>query len=427
MDVRRKELLPNVYLTTVQTDRFKTGCLSAVLLTQLSRETASMNALLPRVLRRGTLSCPDMAALQARLDELYGAAVEPTVFKLGEIQATGFICSFCDDRFLPEKTDIPGGVASLLGELFLNPAMRGGLLRQDYVESEREKLVERIESLVNNKRSYAVRRLSEEMCAFEDYAVHALGSAESAESIYYVHLSRHYKELLSSSPLELFYCGSADARRVEDSLFNAFLPLPRGELNEELGTDIRMNTVEEEPRFFEEEMDVQQGQLVLGFRLGDCMEDPDTAVLRVLNALYGGSSTSKLFMNVREKLSLCYYASSQIDWHKGLMFVSAGINFDQFDAARNEILAQLEAIQRGDFTDEELLGCKKRIASSLRGISDSPDALCNFYTDETVLGLFCTPEEMAALVEDVTRDEVVTAAQGIRLDAVYFLKGECNE
>lgn len=427
MKVRRKELLPNVYLTAVETDRFKTACLSASLLTQLDRETASMNALLPRVLRRGTLSCPDMAALQARLDSLYGAAVEPTVCKLGEIQATGFFCSFCDERYLPEKADVLGGVASLLGELFLSPAMRGGLLRQDYVESEREKLVERIESLVNNKRSYAIRRLTEEMCAFEDYAVHALGSADSAESIYYVHLSRHYKELLASSPLELFYCGSAKYKQVEEALFNAFLPLPRGELNEELGTDIRMNTIEEEPRYFEEEMDVQQGQLVLGFRLGECMEDPDPAVLRVLNALYGGSSTSKLFMNVREKLSLCYYASSQIDWHKGIMFAFAGINFDKFDAAKDEMLAQLEAIRQGEISEEELSACKNRVASSLRGISDSPLALEGFYSDETVLGLFCTPEEMAVLVEDVTKAEIVAAAQGIRLDAVYFLKGESDE
>ena len=427
MNVSRKELLPNVFLTTVQTDRFKTGCLSAVLLTQLNRETASMNALLPRVLRRGTVSCPDMAALQARLDELYGAAVEPTVFKLGEIQATGFSCSFCDERFLPEKTDVIGGVAQLLGDLFLSPAMRGGLLRQDYVESERDKLVERIESLVNNKRSYAIRRLTEEMCAFEDYAVYSLGSADSAESIYYVHLSRHYKELLASSPVELFYCGSADADRVEDALFNAFLPLPRGDLNEELGTDIRMNSIEEEPRFFEEEMDVQQGQLVLGFRLGECMDDPDPAVLRVFNALYGGSSTSKLFMNVREKLSLCYYASSQIDWHKGLLFASAGINFDKFDAAKDEMLAQLEALKNGEITDEELAACKNRVASALRGICDSPDSLESFYTDELVLGLFCEPEEMAALVEDVTKEEIVAVAQGVVLDAVYFLKGETDE
>lgn len=427
MDIKRRELLPYVYLTTVHTDRFKTGCMSAAFLTQLSRETASMNALLPRVLRRGTRSCPDMAALQARLDSLYGASVEPCVYKLGEIQAVGFLSQFCDERFLPEKADIIGGVAALLGELFLSPATRGGLLLPAYVESEQEKLVERIESLVNNKRSYALQRLTEEMCPYEEYAVSSLGSAESAEGIYYVHLSRHYKELLASSPLELFYCGSCPHERVEEALLNAFLPLARGEINEELGTDIRMNTVEDGPRYFEEEMDVQQGQLVLGFRLGECMEDPDFAVLRVLNALYGGSSCSKLFMNVREKLSLCYYAASRIDWHKGILQAYAGINFDQYEAALAEMLAQLAELQKGEISEEELAACKNRVAASLRGISDSPAALEDFYLDETVLGLFCTPEEMAALVEEVTREEVVAAAQGIRLDAVYFLKGESDE
>ncbi|MBQ2895361.1 MAG: insulinase family protein [Oscillospiraceae bacterium] len=427
MDVKRREILPFVYLTTVRTDRFKTGCMSATLLTQLSRETASMNALLPRVLRRGTRSWPDMAALQARLDSLYGACVEPNVYKLGEIQAVGFFAEFCDERFLPEKTDVIGGVAALLGELFLSPATRGGLLLPAYVEGEQEKLIERIEGLVNNKRAYAQQRLIEEMCPYEDYAVSSLGSVESAEGIYYVQLSRHYKDLLASSPLELFYCGSAEHAQVEEALLNAFLPMPRGELNEELGTDIRMNTVEEEARCFEEEMDVQQGQLVLGFRLGDCMEEPDFAVLRVLNALYGGSSTSKLFMNVREKLSLCYTAGSVIDRHKGLLIAYAGIDFAQFHRTRDEMLAQLAALQRGEISDEELSACKKRVASALRGTGDSPAMLESFYLDETVLGLFCAPEEMAALVEDVTVEEVVAAAQGIRLDAVYFLKGEIDE
>ena len=119
MEVSRRELLPNVYLTAVETDKFKSGVLSATLLTQLNRENAASNALLPSVLRRGTVRCPDMAALQTRLDDLYGAAVEPGVRKRGEIQCIGFRAAFCEERYLPGSPSVMADTARLLGELCL--------------------------------------------------------------------------------------------------------------------------------------------------------------------------------------------------------------------------------------------------------------------------------------------------------------------
>ncbi|MDY5100528.1 MAG: insulinase family protein [Oscillospiraceae bacterium] len=424
MEVSRRELLPNVYLTAVETDKFKSGVLSATLLTQLERSSASPNALIPSVLRRGTATLPDMSALQERLDSLYGAGMEPSVRRKGEIQLLSFRSSFCDERFLPGREELCAPLASLLGEMWLRPETRGGLLRPDYVESERDKLVERIDGRVNDKISYALSRLLEEMCCFEDFGVSPLGTRDSAESIYYVNLTRRYRDLLATSPVELFYCGAMDADKVASHLTEAFLPLPRGEIDPELGTDIRMNTVEAEPRFFEEAMDVAQGQLALGFRLGKCMEEPDYAVLRVLNALYGGSVTSKLFMNVREKLSLCYYASSMLDAHKGVMAAIAGIRFDDRQKAQDEMLRQLDELRQGRFTDEELHSAKAHIASSLRSVGDTPGGLEDFYLDQTLLGLDYGPDELAALVEDVSAGEVAKAAGDIALDAAYFLRGE---
>ena len=350
MDYYRGELAPCVYLTALRTDRFKTGFLSASLLTQLTREKAAGNAVLPYVLRRGTASAPDMRALSARLDALYGASVEPLVRKLGEIHAVGFYASFPQDRFLPGDTQVLRDVAALMGELWLSPNTRGGLFLPDYVDSEREKLLERLEAMRNDRRSWAVRRLVENMCAMEDYAVSAMGSEDEAENIHYVRLTKDYRTLLAASPIEFFYCGDQAGEPVAELLHNALMLLPRGEVDPDLGTDVRMNALEAEPRYFTEEMDVTQGNLAMGFRLGKCMEDPDEPAVRVFNAVFGGGPTSKLFSNVRERLSLCYYANSTIDLHKGLLVVSSGIDFDKYDAAKDEILAQLEAMRRGEIT-----------------------------------------------------------------------------
>ena len=184
-----------------------------------------------------------------------------------------------------------------------------------------------------------------------------------------------------------------------------------------------MNSLEEKPRFVEEELDVAQGKLVIGFRLGDCMEEPNIAALYVFNSVYGGGSTSKLFMNVRERLSLCYYASSMIDIHKGLMLVSSGIEFDRLDAARDEIFAQLEAVRRGEISDGELDAAKACVASDLRSTMDSQGELEGFYLAQALDGTDCSPLELAELAEGVTKDDVAAIARSVECDLVYFLKG----
>lgn len=422
MDLERDELLPGVWLTALRTDRFKTGTLSVSLLTQLSADTAAANAAVPYVLRRGTALRPDMSSLAEYMDELYGAAVEPSVRRVGELQAAGFFASFPEDRFVPG-----GGVlaraAALMGELLLSPATRGGLLLPDYVASEKQKLAERIRAQKNNKNAWAVQRLIENMCAFEDFSVGRWGGEADAEAIHYQKLTRRWRELVSSSPAELFYCGAAPFSEAAAALRDAFAAMPRGDVDFDIGTDVRMNSVEAEPRYFTEELPVAQCRLAIGWRLGECMEEPDPAAIRVFNAVFGGGVTSKLFMNVREKLSLCYYASSAVNLHKGLLIVSSGISADKYGAARDEIFAQLEAIRRGDVTQEELEWARRGVASDLRALADDPGQLEQYWLDMNVSGETLLPGELADLAGDVTLGDVAAVAQSVECDAVYFLKG----
>ena len=427
MDILRTELLPGVFLTTLQTDKFKSDCLSVNLLTQLKRETVSMNALLPRVLLRGSAFHPDMDAISAVCDELYGARVMPVVRKKGELLCVGLYAGFLADRFAPDGEPLLEPVSRLLGELLLSPATKGGLLRREYVESEKEKLIDDIRARVNDKRSYAMDRLVEEMCCYEDYGCDDMGAESDAAAVGYVELTRYYRTLLQTAPIELFYCGAAAHERVAAACADALITLPRGEIDYDLGTDVRMNAVTAEPREFDETMDVGQGQLTLGFRLGECMDDPDFAAIAVFNALYGGSVTSRLFEHVREKLSLCYYAWSACDSFKGLMLVSSGIAPENRETARAEILRQLDAVRTGGFTDEELQHARKHCAGLLRAVPDSPGALEEFYLSQALRGLDYGPEELAALCEMVTRADVLSVAGGIELDSVYFLHGGADE
>lgn len=424
MDTTVIELARDVTLTCVTTDKFKTGCLSATLLTQLSRETAAQNALIPSVLRRGTLHFPDMERLNVRLAELYGASIDPVVRKKGEIQCLGFFSRFADDAFVPGQVGVLDSVAALLCEALLSPNLRGGLFLPEIVQSEKEKQLDLLRSRMNDKRSYALERLIELMCFAEDYAVYHLGDEESTELISYQKLTHRYRTLLGEAPLLFFYCGSAQPEYLADILRNALLTLPRAERNLDLGTEIRLNAYEPTPRTFTEELDVTQGKLAIGFRLGEFMDHFDLAALKVFNAVYGGCTTSKLFENVREKLSLAYYASSMTDRHKGILAVSSGIEFDKLEAAKAEIFAQLDAVRQGDITPEELLHAKNELISGTLAMLDSPGALEDFYLAQYIDGLDFPPEDLAEQMRAVTRDEVVAVAQSVECDAIYFLRGE---
>ena len=428
MEQSRKEILPGVFLTCLKTEKFKTGLISLNLLTPLTRQDAAKNALIPSVLRRGCASCPDLDAVSARLDELYGARIEPAVRKKGEVQCLGFWADFADDRYLPAGGErLLEQVAAFMGELLLDPNTRGGLFLPEYVASEKEKLLQQIRGRVNDRIGYALFRLTELMCQTEAYAVDTLGGEEEAENIGYVALTKHYNELLSKCPVELFYCGSAGPERVEAAMRDALIALPRGEIDWELGTDIRMNALEDAPRRYTEALDVSQGKLAVGFRLGECMNDPDPAAIRVMNAVYGGDSSSKLFMNVRERMSLCYFASSFCNIAKGLMYVVSGVDFENFEPALTEILAQLDAVRRGEITDEEFSAARSGVVSGLLAAADSPGSLEEFWLGQNLLGLEYGPEEMAALAEEVTPGDVTAIAAGIECDAIYFLTGSESE
>ncbi len=421
-----KEIMPNVFLRCAGENKFKTGFISVTLTAELRKETASMGAILPYVLRRGTVRHPDMESLSEALDELYGAQIEPFVRKKGERQCSGFYADFVEDKYLPGTSRVFEQVAAILGELLTMPATSGGRLNPEYVESEKKNLKDRIGAILNDKIKYSRQRLTEIMCENERYGINVLGSEEQAERITVGKLTRYYRKLVSEARMDIFYCGSCEYNVVEGILLDALESLPRVNGHTPAPDEIRIHP-KTQPRYINENMDVIQGKLAVGFRLGETMKYPNYAALRLFNAVYGGSITSKLFVNVRERLSLCYFASSVIDVNKGVMLVVSGIEFDKYQAASDEILNQLDKCRNGDILEEEISDAKSYVIAMLKAVGDSQYQLENYYFSQPETDIVCSPEETAALVEQVTRAELIEIAKCIELDTVYFLMGKGRE
>lgn len=414
----RTRLLPEVYLTCLPAAKFKTDFLSVQFFAPLRAETAGLNALLPAVLERGTRRCPDMQRLSAAEDLLYGASISHSVRKRAECQLWGFVATAIDDAFTPGGERLLEPLTDLVGDLICDPSTEDGLLRRDYVSSEKTNLIDLIRSTVNDKRTFAGKRLLEEMCRGEAYGISHLGEEEAVGAITPSILTTHYRRQLAAGRLELYYCGRAEQGRVEDAFRRAFEGLQREETAPIAPAPPHRPAGE--VRVVQEQMDVSQGKLCLGY--GVDSEDKD-AVL-VMDMLFGGTSNSKLFLNVREKLSLCYYASSAYHRAKNIITVSSGIETANYRKAMDEIARQLAAIQRGEWEDWEFAAAMSSLKNAYQAIFDSASQLEDFYMGQIAAGQDREPEEMLRDILTVTPERVAEAAKRVRLDTVYFLTGK---
>ena len=414
------ELFPGVTLRCIRDTRFKQGALSIQLLRPMTHEEAALNALLPAVLLRGCESCPDLKQIIHRLDDLYGASIGALVRRIGDYQTTGFYCGFMEDRFALEGDRILSPMVSFAGELLLRPVLENGVFSQDFVESEKKNLISAIESQRSDKRAYAAARLLENMCQNDSFGIPRLGNAEQVAAITAESLYRHYRRILEESALELFYVGSASMEEVAD----AVRPLVAG-LDRRLQPLPRQTAYQPSPESRETEtMEIAQGKLSLGFTTSITNQDPRFAAMQLCNAIFGSGMTSKLFMQVREKLSLCYAIGSSYYGSKGIVTVNAGIDTCQEKAATEAIMQQLQACQAGQITENELQSARESILSSLRAVCDSPGAMEAFFGVAALNGLNRSLEEYAAQIRAVTLEDIAAAAQTLHLHSSFFLKGE---
>lgn len=420
MLTERIQLMPGIFLNMFQTDRFKTGCFSFNLLQPLTLEDAAPNALLPSVLLRGCRAYPDMQSISHRLDHLYGATVGTLVRKKGEVQTVGLYTDFLEDRYA-ENEPLFSQMMEFLGQLLFEPCGAPEGFVEEYVESEALNLANTLDSRINDKRAWAVNRLLHHMCKEEAYSVPRLGEKETLSGINGKNLYERWQKMLSTSPIELFYLGQQSKETVLQAMDKLLKQLPARQVRPMPGSAVIRP--QRDVQYVQEAMDVTQGKLTIGLRTDITVEDPRYPALTMLNAVYGSGMTSKLFVEIREAQSLCYYASSSMDKFKGVMMVDCGIEFRNYEIALEGILHQLELCKQGQITEAELESARSYLISSLKAGNDSPGRLDDYAIGQAIADFSDTMDDFAARLQTVTREQVVEAANSLSLDTVYFLNG----
>ncbi len=412
----KKQLKDGVTLGIIPTNRSKLDTVLIALSLPID-EDVTKYALLARVLNRGTASYPTTLEISRRKRSLYDAVISAICYRQGETLMLVFTCSTLKQKYAYDNVDIFGGAIDLVNEMIFHPYMPNGSFPEEYIQVEKQMLADKLKSNINNKTSYARDRAVEIMCEGEPYAI-PLGRLKDIDPITSDDLKASLEHIRENGGVTMLYAGDMSEAEITEKLgtlsFNGrnaktAFAVPKAKT--------------EGVKYVTEEMDIAQAKLVMGFKTGITLASPDYIKMALLNEIFGGGTTSKLFMNVREKMSLCYFCSSMTDGHKDVMLVISGIDGDNFEKAQDGILTELENIRNGNISEEEFESARLSLANSYTEITDSSSALCMWYLSRLTANRSDSPEDAVKALEGVTADQVAQTAKNITADTVYLLKG----
>lgn len=422
MDIIQSKILPgNIKVLNLKNNQFKTNLISIYIKRPLNEGEVTMNSLIPSVLKMGSAKLPTQAEISKAFQELYGSSFGVGVGKIGEKQILSFKLSLTNDKYLGEN--ITAKAFELLMDIMLNPLAENGGFNDRYVEIEKEVLKEAILSRINNKGTYAMERCIEEMCKNESYSIHEDGKLEDLEKIDRVSLYQHYLKILQDSEIDIAFTGEFDIDFLEKEIISKF-SFRNKEITKIPRESIYYNV--SEVKEIVDKMDVSQGKIVMGYRTNIDVKSDDFIPMFMYSVILGSGAHSKLFMNIREKHSLCYSINSYLEKMKSIMFIAAGIEVSNFDRTVELIKKEVDDMNCGNISYNELEFAKKFVKNNLRSLKDSIWSLSDYYYNLNNQGRNESVEEFLEKIESITVDDIKRIASNIQLDTIYFLtkKGE---
>lgn len=413
----RTKIGDNIHFSTIVDSRYKLNSVKINFLTKLDEKTASLNAIIPKILSKSSEDYPTLTLLNNRLSSLYAANISDFTGKFGDVQYSGIVVSAIDNAYALEGEDIIGEAVDILLGCLFKPVTENNAFPAQAFELEKKSLIDDIEAQINDKMAYASNKGLEIGVKGEGAAIMATGSVESARAITNEQAFSQYKKMLEAYPIEIVCAGCNSFEGIREKLEKAFGAIARNACDAPRSV---ISKLKSEVENVTERMAVTQSKMSMIFKTNSTDHD----ALGVMCDIFGGNTSSKLFMNVREKMSLCYYCWSKISRAKGLMTINCGIEDENIEKARAEILNQFELMKKGEFTDEDIANSKLSLQNKFNSVPDSLSGISGWYFSEVLKGSEKSPEDAVKDTNAVTRERIIAAANSVKLDSVYILTSE---
>ncbi|MDZ5711783.1 EF-P 5-aminopentanol modification-associated protein YfmF [Jeotgalibacillus haloalkalitolerans] len=400
----------------VKTKKFKTNQFVFKFKSLLSKEAVTARALLPYVLQSSTAKWPTTALFRSHLDDLYGASASVDVNKKGEYHILTFAVDVPNEKYLQDKTPLSEKAMDVLNEMIFHPLLENGVFSEKVVEAEKRTLKQKLKAVKDDKMRYASQRLVEEMCSEEAYSLHPNGIESELESVTPESLYQTYEQMIQHDEVDLYIVGDIEVEQMASLCSDKFTLSERGNIY----ADHHQIQVDESKKIVETQH-IKQGKLNIGYRSQTVYGDPDYLPMAVMNGILGGFPHSKLFINVREKASLAYYAASRLESHKGLIVIMSGVDPGKIDQAEEIIEKQLEAIKNGEISEQELSQTKAVMTNQMLETLDSPRGIVEVLYQGETAGIPVHINEWFKGIEQVSKEHVIKAANKLIKDTTYVL------
>ena len=420
----RKSIANGVSFNSIKEERFKTAKISETMFVPLSKKTASAYAVLPSVLAYSCKKYPTTISLNRALSNLYGAGVGSYCRKMGESLALTLTVAGIDDRYTMNKEKISPELVELLCEIIFNPNVENDAFVKNDFEQCKRQLLESIDGEFNEKRTYAISQMLSKMCEDEAFGIKRYGTREDVEKLTPQELYKVWKDVLVNSRIEIMMIGSSDTSLAEKVIEDKFSSFNRtqSEIKTELKTTVK--NIKEKT----ENSDIAQAKLVMGFRTAAAQPENDSIPMSLTVAILGGTPSSKFFVNVREKLSLCYYCAARYDKLKGIVIVDSGVEKENIDRTIKEIKNQLGEMKKGNITEFEIESAKLSLINSYKSVQDTVTGTESWYINQMLDNEILTVEQAIKKLNAVDKDTIVKLANTITLDTIYMLQPkDCKE
>ena len=400
-------------INKIKSKKFVTNAIAIYLTTKLDKETITMNALIPEILKRGTENYKTQLDISKKLEDMYGAVFNFSREKVGNFFVMKFYISTLENRYLPEEKNLAQEGINLLADIVFNPLKEDGVFNAKYVEQEKENRKKEIESRKDDKDAYAYSRALEELMEDNPYGSFIYGDIEHLEKIDNKNLYEYYQKLLKECKIDVFVDGFDVDEITLPETMKEFK-----QLSDEVKNKL-LNEVQE-PKKVIDKLDVTQGKIDIGLRVSD----EDKYAILVYNQILGGDANSKLFQNVREKNGLAYTVRSTYSKYNNFIMIRTGIQLENFDKCLKVIEEQLADLQNGKITEKEITDAKECIFAALREIDESQLATINFEFSKLTLADGDSVEDKEKKIRTVTIDDVIRVAKGVSVNLVYYLTNE---
>lgn len=417
--INRRKIADGVYFSSITDKRYKKNLISVAFSTQLSEDTATENVIVPVLLTKCNSKLPTYKAFNNKMSRLYASGIGGTAGRQYDLQTISFGAYYLDDIYALSGEKMTGIMTDILIDCLTSPVTENGVFSEKFVELEKKTVIDNIETAINDKRSYAIERAMETICKGEPASVCSYGTVEKAKLITPDSAYKAYRRMLETMPCEIICTGCSDFDGVAEKFAAAFEKAGRHDIE---NTTIALSPVKTQTEEVTERLTVNQSKLVLGFK----SHSDDDAALVLLQKIFGGTTSSKLFRNVREKMSLCYYCSAARNDLKGIMLVNSGVENENIEKTKEAVIDQLEEIKNGNFTNEDINFAEMAIKNDFKSVADSAGNVSNWYFDCIRKNDIVTPEEKLGRYLGVSKERIIAAAKSMVLDSVYVLTGNEN-